>query len=151
MFPSRPSQRSRPPASPYLHRGGLPRPSRLPSGRSWRSSHRVRAEFWKSVDTHSLLILSSLKWKAIYRIHKMLEIPLFGPGQEHCRKWMFMELREPSSDLTECTCPERCVILWKGCRQANPKSATLAQNYVELKATEKEWIQEKLCVLLLFA
>lgn len=54
---------------PHSHRGGPPRPSQLPSGISWRSSHRAHAGFWKSVGTHSLLILSALKKNVVDKIH----------------------------------------------------------------------------------
>lgn len=66
--------------SPDSHRGELPRPGRLPSGISWRSSHMAHAGFWKSADTHSLLILFSLKKKVIYKIPGALGLPPLCSG-----------------------------------------------------------------------
>lgn len=74
--------------SPNSRRGGLPRPGRLPSGTSWRSSHTARAGSWKSAGTHSLLILFALKKKAVYKIHGALVLPLIVPGWECGRKRM---------------------------------------------------------------
>lgn len=61
-----------PSLSPHSRHGGLPRPSQLPSGTSWRSSHTAHAGFWKSVGTRSLLILSALKKKMVYKNHGRL-------------------------------------------------------------------------------
>lgn len=63
-LPASPPRRSR----PHSRHGAPPRPGRLPSGTSWQFSHWARAGFWRSAGTHSLLILSALQRKAVYKI-----------------------------------------------------------------------------------
>ena len=67
---------------PHSHRGGPPRPSQLPSGISWRSSHRAHAGFWQSVGTHSLLILYALKKNVVDKIRGVVGLCLFVLGWE---------------------------------------------------------------------
>lgn len=93
---------------PHSHRGGPPRPSQLPSGISWRFSHRAHAGFWKSVGTHSLLILSALKKNVVDKIHGVVGPCLFVPGWE----WDGRQMSRGPGNAARCYGMDTALMMW---------------------------------------
>lgn len=93
---------------PHSHRGGPPRPSQLPSGISWRSSHRAHAGFWKSVGTHSLLTLYALKKNVVDNIHGGVGPCLFVPGWE----WDGRQMSRGPGNAARCCVMDTALMMW---------------------------------------
>lgn len=92
---------------PHSHRGGPPRPSQLPSGISWRSSHRAHAGFWQSVGTHSLLILYALKENVVDKIRGVVGLCLFVLGW----KWDGRQMSRGPGTAARC-CVMDTALMW---------------------------------------
>ena len=92
---------------PHSHRGGPPRPSQLPSGISWRSSHRAHAGFWQSVGTHSLLILYALKKNVVDKICGVVGLCLFVLGW----KWDGRQMSRGPGTAARC-CVMDTALMW---------------------------------------